>query len=477
MLVQRSHASTCRITELHIIGGIPIPSHRILSGTATGETTYQSVARERYGGYTPTGMFGLKGTRMTDRITRKQAAQIAIIAQMLGSNPRRKPTRDDLRQLIDRIAMIQIDTISVVARSPYVIPWSRLGAYDPNWLDQLLHPERTLFEYWGHAASLIDTSLLPCFFSRMEERRQKYDPSHHAWTSQNVDLIDHVRQQVYQHGPLTTLHFERPDPDQPVEPWAWYGGKPTNRAFDYLWLTGEVSIHRRFNFRREYDLIERVLPQVKVIEQPDIWTERLTLADRALQAMGIARPEWLNDYFRTKWGTRNDSPPGPTELLDCLVKRERAVPVEIDELGPAYVSVDQLDALDDVRHGYAASSTTLLSPFDNLIWDRQRTLELFDFEYRIECYTPEAKRIYGYFTFPILRRGRLVGRVDPKIDRKSGVFYVRSLHLEPGVRLSKRLVEDLRGTLRSFARWNGASQIVSENVAPEIAGAVDGMIE
>lgn len=392
---------------------------------------------------------------------------------MLAHPQRRRATRDDLRAVVSRLACIQIDTISVVARSPYIIPWSRLGSYDPEWLDDLVYPERELFEYWGHAASWLHTTLLPCFLSRMAERRHMYAPERFTWTAENLDLINHVREEIRQRGPLSTLAFERPNPDEPVEPWAWYGGKPTNRVLDYLWLTGEAGIHRRVNFRREYDLIERVLPQIVEITQPDTCGERLTLADRALQAMGVARPEWLNDYFRTKWGTRNDAPPGPTELLEHLVSQGRAMPVEIDQLGPAYVTVDQAQTLGDVLRDYRATHTTLLSPFDNLIWDRQRTLELFEFEYRIECYTPSAQRQYGYFTLPILRRGRLVGRVDPKMDRKSGRFIVRSLHLEPGVKISQRLIDDLRGTLHAFARWNGASHIVSENVASELSDAID----
>ena len=413
---------------------------------------------------------------MSLRLSQRQAAQVAICAQMLGSNSRRKASRDDLRALVKRLACIQIDTISVVARSPYVIPWSRLGSYDPAWLDELVYPERRLFEYWGHAASFLDVDLLPCFLSRMGERREMYAPDHFAWTAENRDLIDHVREEIRKNGPLTTLAFERPDPDQPVEPWEWYGGKPTNRVLDYLWLTGEAGIHRRISFRREYDLIERVLPQIQTMEQPDPVTERLTLADRALQAMGIARADWLNDYFRTKWGNRNNASPGPAELLDSLVARERAVPVEIDGLGSAFVSIDHQQVLDDVRNGYTATRTSLLSPFDNLIWDRQRTLELFNFEYRIECYTPASKRKYGYFTFPILRRGNLVGRVDPKIERKTGRFIVKSLHLEPGVRISQRLIEDLRGTLQAFARWNGATHIISENVEPQLSEAIDGSL-
>lgn len=411
------------------------------------------------------------------QITRRQAAQISIAAQMLDLPGRRRASLDDVRRLADQLAVIQIDTICVVARSHYIIPWSRLGHYDPAWFDQLIYPDRQLFEYWGHAASFISRDLLPYFLSRMAERRQKFGPERNAWTAENSDVISAVRQKLSDDGPLTTLHFERPDPETPVEPWEWYGGKPTNQALDYLWHIGEAGINRRINFRREYDLIHRVLPEISTLGHPDIWTERLALADRALVAMGIARPEWLNDYFRTSWGIRTNTPPGPSELLQTLVTKDRAIPVDVDGLGPAFVSADYAGLLDDVLGGYVARRTTLLSPFDNLIWDRQRTVELFDFEYRIECYTPAAKRIYGYFTLPILRRGRLVGRVDPKVDRKAGTFFVRSLHLEPGIQTSKRLIDDIRGTLHAFARWNGASQIVAESVPDSFREPLTGTLD
>ena len=410
------------------------------------------------------------------RITRRQAAQIALRAQMLDRPNRRKATRDDVRNVIRRLGVIQIDTISVVARSHYVIPWSRIGAYDPDWIDELHFPDREIFEYWGHAASLLDISLLPCFLSRMEEYRRKWDPSHFDWTAENHELINHVRERIRDEGPLSSLAFERPSPEEPVEPWAWYGGKPTNRILDYLWRIGELGIHRRIGFRREYDLIERVHPEILEIDPPTLQLERLTLADRALQAMGIARPEWLNDYFRTSWGQRNDQPPGPVELLQTLADTDRAIPVEIEGLGPAWVSIDQEDALNDVLNGFTGTFTSLLSPFDNLVWDRRRTLELFDFEYRIEIYTPGPQRIYGYFNLPILRRGSLIGRLDPKVDRRSGLFSVNSLHLEPGVRVSDRLISDIRGTLQSFARWNGAREIQCLAVAPELAEALNGLV-
>jgi uncharacterized protein len=413
---------------------------------------------------------------MMVQLTRRQAATISVIAQMLNGRERRRATPEDVRRVAERLSVIQIDTIHVVARSQYIIPWSRIGDYDPAWLDTMLHPEHELFEYWGHAASLLHTPLLPCFLSRMQQRRRMYHPQHYDWTRENLELIDHVRRHVIDNGPITSLAFERPNPEEPVEPWAWYGGKPTNRVFDYLWLTGEIAVRQRMNFRREYDLFERVHPEILEMEPPDPLQERRMLADRALVAMGISRPEWLNDYFRTKWGTRNDQPPGPAEILDDLVTAGRAIPVEISELGPAYVSADHAQALDDAIHGYSPTRTTVLSPFDNLIWDRQRTAELFDFEYRIECYTPEAKRIYGYFTLPILRRGRLVGRIDPKIERRSGEFLVKSLHLEPGVRVSNRLVEDVAGAVRTFARWNGGTYITCTNCPREIHSALQGEI-
>jgi uncharacterized protein len=411
---------------------------------------------------------------MNVTLSRRQAGQIMVEAQLLSNASRRRPTKEDVRRVVERLGCIQLDTIHVVARSQYIIPWSRIGNYDPNWLDELHYPDRELFEYWGHAASLIHASLLPFFLSRMDYRRELYSPDHFDWTAENIELIDLVRRRIRDEGPLTSLAFERPNPDEPVEPWAWYGGKPTNRVFDYLWLTGEVAIRRRINFRREYDLFERVFPEIHEIERPGICEERLALADRALQALGICRPEWLNDYFRTKWGTRNDQPPGPQELLQSLVAAERAIPVEINGLGEAYVSVDQEETLNEVMHGYSATRTTFLSPFDSLVWDRQRAIELFDFDYRIECYTPEPKRIYGYFCLPILRRGRLIGRLDPKIDRKTGGFIVKAFHLEPGVQISGRLVSDIRGTLLSFARWNGATSIRCESAPREIQEAVTG---
>lgn len=405
-------------------------------------------------------------------LTRDQARELAVAAQGLAKAPARRATKADLLDTVRRLGCVQIDTIHVVARSHYLVLWSRLGQYEPDWLDELLHPDRHVFEYWAHAASLVPTDLLPYFLPRMERTRASYYA--HPWTQKNLHVVEAVRRAVLEHGPLGSTHFEAPERDGPVPPWAWYGGKPTNQALDVLWSTGELVVRRRDKFQRIYDLPERVFPDWHTIERPTPEEEQRVLTLRAADAMGIVLPRWLNDYFRTKWGVRGHHGQKPADVLRGLAASGELIPVKVQELGEGYVSSRQACLLDDVLHGAAARRTTLLSPFDNLIWDRKRTMDLFDFDYRFECYTPAHKRIYGYFTLPILDRGRLIGRLEPKADRKNGVLIVRSLHLEPGVRVTKGLTNRLRRSLSEFARFHQAEEIRVESAPDGLAQALSG---
>jgi uncharacterized protein YcaQ len=275
------------------------------------------------------------------------------------------------------------------------------------------------------------------------------------------------------HGPINSGHFERPNRDQPIDGWSWYGGKPTNQALDLLWLSGQLAVERRVNFQRHYDLTERVFPEHHLADLPDEDEERRVLATRAVEAMGVALPSWLNDYYRTKWGVRGHTSPKPQDILQDLEGRGVTFPVEIEELGGAYVAESARCLLEEVRAGRRPTRTVFLSPFDNLIWDRARTQQLFDFEYRIECYTPAPKRIYGYFTLPILDRGQLIGRLDPKVDRREKVFYIRALHLEPGIRLDKSRARRILNTVREFAKFHEATVSVIESGPAELVGRYD----
>lgn len=397
-------------------------------------------------------------------LSHDEARELAVAAQGLASPDGEAATRADVLAMVRALGCVQIDTIHVVARSQYLVLWSRLGHHDPAWLDDLLHPDRQVFEYWAHAASLIPSELYPYFRRRMRRYAGANETdgpgwSGYEWAAENLALLDEIRRAIRERGPLGSTHFEAPERDGPVPAWSWWGGKPANRGLDFLWSAGELGILRRDRFQRIYELSERLYPEWHGAELPHPDEERRVLAGRALRAMGVALPRWLNDYYRTKWGVRGWPGPTTAEILDDLVARGEALAVDVEGLGPGYVAAELTGPLDDVRHGARAERVTLLSPFDNLIWDRRRTRELFDFDYMLECYTPAAKRQYGYFTMPILFRGRLVGRVEPKAHRRERRLEIRSVHLEPGAPPVAELADGLQAALRSFATFNGADTI------------------
>ncbi len=406
-------------------------------------------------------------------LSRDEARELAVAAQGLARPPSEPASKERVLATVRHLGAVQIDTIAVVARSHYLVLWSRLGRYDPDWLDELLHPDRAVFEYWAHAASIVPIELFPYFRRRMRAYRRAY-LDEHPWSREHAHVIDEVRRAVVERGPLGASHFPAPEGNGRAEPWAWYGNKPTNRALDILWSAGELMVHRRHNFQRIYDLAERVHPAARDEDLPPEDEERGALAHRAALAMGVVLPRWLNDYFRTRWGTRGTKGPGPEAILRDLADRGRLVPVTVEELGKGYVAAEHAALLEEVRQGERAEHVTLLSPFDSLIWDRRRTLDLFDFDYRIECYTPAPKRRYGYYVMPILYRGRLVGRLDPKVDRRRGELIVRSLHLEPGVEPDEPLIAALQATLFDFAAFHGAETISVEAAPPWAASALAG---
>jgi uncharacterized protein YcaQ len=232
-------------------------------------------------------------------------------------------------------------------------------------------------------------------------------------------------------------------------------------ALEMLFMAGELMIARRHNFQRIYDLRERVVPSWDDLQAPSREETRREFALAAVQALGIAPASWVADYFRTK----------KTETV-ALVRRlahEGALhPVEVEGWSePGYIHAANLRLVDRVAAGQVPlERTTLLSPFDPLVWDRARALALFGFDYRIECYTPAAKRRYGYFTLPILRRGELVGRLDPKAHRKEKIFEVKALHLEPWVTPDEALAADIAGALRECAAWHGTPEVVVRAADP-----------
>jgi uncharacterized protein YcaQ len=409
-------------------------------------------------------------------ITREEAAALATIAQGLDARPPAPAPsdhvawQDRLLETIERIGCVQLDTISVISRSHETVLWSRLGPYDPADLAALLYPRGDVVEYWVHAAAIAPVSWFPLFRPVMEQYRARTGQPG-AWATERADLVERVLSIVAEQGPVPSRAFERPRGDKPA-PWAWWGGKPERQALEHLWSTGDIVVQRReSNFQRVWDLTERVIsPEVLAIRLAPEDVQH-TLAGRALAALGVATPHWLADYFRAY---RPHVPlPRARHELAALEAAGEAVPVTITGLdGRFWLHAPLLDRLDDLRAGDGPTLTTLLSPFDNLVWNRARTETLWNFFYRIETYTVAERRQYGYYSLPILHRGRLVGRLDPSLDRKAGILTVKTLHIEPGVRPTIALGEAIGGAFADLARFLGAGNGIRlpEGDGPVIEG-------
>ncbi|WP_296949937.1 winged helix-turn-helix domain-containing protein [uncultured Massilia sp.] len=394
------------------------------------------------------------------------ARALHLAAQGMLRPQRTRARKDDVLAAIRRMGVLQIDTISVVARSPYLVLWSRLGDYDPGWLDALL-AEGRLFEYWAHEACFIPIEDYGLYRHRMIDPGALGWKFAGAWMREHPDEVERVLEHIRAGGPARSADFERTD----GQGGGWWQWKPEKRALEVLFTAGRLMIARRQNFHRVYDLAERVLPGWDDARMPSIEATRRAFALQAVKALGLAKAAWIPDYHRTR-------PPHlrPQALVDAgLLLRARVEGWK----EPVFVHPDHAALLERAAAGtLAPTSTSVLSPFDPIVWDRRRALELFGFDYRLECYTPLEKRRHGYFALPLLRRGQLVGRVDAKAHRKAGVFELKSLALEPGVRASERLLRDLAGALRRCARWHGCPQLALAHARPEaVAPALRALLE
>ncbi len=382
-------------------------------------------------------------------LTHSNAKNLMLAAMGLEKPRQTSATKADVLATIREMGVLQIDTIHVVARSPYLVLWSRLGDYDPEWLDELL-AEGALFEYWSHAMAFIPVEDFPLFRRKMLDAPQ----SNHwikDWIDENSEVIDQVRRYLQEHGIARSSSFENGNKSAG----GWWNWKEEKKALDYLHYMGELVIARREKFQRVYTPLENRFPGWDDARVPSAQEAAQALTLKAVRALGITQAAWVPDYYR-------QPKVGIEKRLEALVEAGALLRLEVEGWGtPGYAHPDRLPLLQRAAAGEIHPQvTTLLSPFDPLIWDRKRLKALFDFDYTIECYLPQAKRRYGYFTLPVLHGNRLVGRLDPKAHRKEGLFEVKALHLEPGVALDEGLLEALTGALRRVAAWHKTPEVV-----------------
>lgn len=396
---------------------------------------------------------------MTELLLSLGAARaLHLHAQGMLQPCRRKATKADVLGAIRRMGMLQIDTIHVVARSPYLVLWSRLGDYRPEWLDELL-AEGALFEYWAHEACFLPIEDYGLYRHRMLDPAAMGWKYSETWMRERAKEVAAVLAHIRDNGPARSSDFERTD----GKGGGWWEWKPEKRSLEVLFTAGALMIARRHNFQRVYDLAERVHPSWDDSQIPELEEVRRQFVLRAAAALGVARAGWIPDYHRTR-----RPHPDPEEL----VARGELLRARVEGWkDPVYIHPGHEEAARKAAQGeLPASLTTLLSPFDPIVWDRRRALDLFGFDYRLECYTPAEKRRYGYFTLPILRRGVLAGRIDAKAHRRTGVFELKSVALEPGVRTSDRFAADVAAALVRCARWHGCDQVSVAHADPGAFG-------
>lgn len=379
-----------------------------------------------------------------EQLSLAQARRIALAAQGFADPPPGgPPTRRHLRRVLGRIGLLQIDSVNVLQRAHYLPLYSRLGPYPTEMLDRAAYRRpHELFEYWGHEASLLPVRLHPYLRWRMANP--------HPWggiatlAREQPELIDWVRAEVARAGPLTASEIEadaRPRSDQ----WGW-NWSATKTALEWLFYRGEVVVARRnTGFARLYDLPERVLP-AEVLAAPDpapadAYRELVGIAARAL---GVAAEVELRDYFRLPVL-------GARQAVRELVDAGELIPVAVQGWRPeAYLHRE-------ARLPRWIRASTLLSPFDPVVWERARTERLFGFRYRIEIYTPAAQRVHGYYVLPFLYGDRLVARLDLKADRTARVLRTPAAWAEPD--LPGEALPALAAELHRLAGWLGLAEV------------------
>ncbi|NND03265.1 MAG: winged helix-turn-helix domain-containing protein [Acidimicrobiia bacterium] len=377
------------------------------------------------------------------KLSRDQVRRATLGAQGFARKLPSKVDKRHFRRLFEDIGLLQLDSVNVLERSHYLPVFARLGGYDKSALHDYTVGSGEIFEYWGHAASLLPMELYPYYRFAMDgfrpwRRVEKLQ-------DENPGYVEAVYQEIAENGPLTVSDLAQPG-ERKGSWWGWADGKT---ALEWLFGTGRITGYRAPNFGRVYDIPERVIPKKYLEAEPvaleDAYRHFLRLAVEHF-AVGTLRD--LADYYRLNI-------PKARPIVQDMVDSDELVEVEVEGWDAPGLADPDLEIPRKIE------GSALLSPFDPVVWERDRALRIFDFHYRIEIYVPEPKRIFGYYVLPYLLDGELVGRVDLKADRKAKRLLVQAAHIEPG-QDHGRVAAALRSDLQSMARWQGLDEVVPQ---------------
>jgi uncharacterized protein YcaQ len=384
--------------------------------------------------------------------------RLAIVKQHLSGE--RSAGRAGIMNVMRDIGYLQIDPMRIVERSHLLVLWSRLGRYSVRDFEELLWSDRLLFEDWAQASSIVSMEDYPIFAALKRgygRGASAYAKKVRAWMEMNKDACRGILSQLRREGPLSSHSFDV----RFAEEWrsgGWTSGRSVDMMLTFLWAQGKVMIAGRRHGRRVWDLTERFLPDWASRKRlSDLEVYRL-IAQKSLRALGVGRPADVERHF-----IRGCCPEAGKVLAgleaEGLVYKVRVVENEKPWPGEWYVHCEDLPLVESLTSDDWLPRTTLLSPFDNLISDRARTESLFGFRFRLEVYVPKSKRKHGCYVMPILHGDRLVGRVDPVMDRKRKRLMINSVYAEPDAPKSRDVADALALAVKDLAAFLGAEQI------------------
>ena len=385
------------------------------------------------------------------------ARRYFLAAQGLSSPPRRKLTRSGLQRLIEQLGYVQVDSINTVERAHHLILFARNQTYSHRQLAHLLERDATLFENWTHDAAIIPSNFYRFWSHRFALERDALRTRWRKWRRNGFEeMLDEVRARIKEYGPIMARQLASDEPKNASGWWDWH---PSKTALEFLWRTGDLAVARREGFQKVYDLAERVIPSCYRGEPPSP-AEFIDWACReALARLGFASPGDLASF----WGGVSASEAAAWcqaasggDVIEVLVEAANGS-------GPKLAY-----ALRDFPEHAARAPTPpgqlrVLSPFDPVIRNRNRTEQIFDFRYRIEVFVPEAKREYGYYVFPLLERDRFVGRIDMRHMRQEGILKVSGLWLEPRFKFTAQRRDKLDAELARLGTFIDADRVVFED--------------
>ena len=380
------------------------------------------------------------------KISSEQVRLLVLQSQGL-MHDRFGKSKKAVQKVIEHLSYVQIDTLAVVARAHHHTLWSRLQDYKEHYLNELLEKDKSIFEYWSHAASYLP--MTDYRFSLYPKKAYTEGKSH--WFAQDKKIKKYVLDRIKAEGALQSKDFEF----KRTGPGNWYEWKPAKQALEQLFMEGHLMVAKRQGFQKVYDIAERVLPDFIDRSMPSESEYIEYLIKSAIRSNGIVEEKEIA-YIRK--GLKEPV----NKALKRLIKTGELIEVQIEGQGTSLFVSDEacLKSIEKKSLIQINENIQLLSPFDNAVIQRKRLQRFFDFDYQIECYVPEPKRKYGYFCLPVLYGDRFVARMDPKADRASKVFHVKTIHFEEGFKPEDGFNKAFAYKLKAFATFNGCSEIV-----------------